>query len=175
MKTEKGSLRYFNVYDEVLEESCTPEQVNNAYDHTWVHAKRKGKLKSRVCLQGQYQRVKDLDETWDFLESESGDMIVADSPMANLSQGCIMWVPCGYLAFMTSQEPTGGIVVSLPHLSSELAKTMDADTWRLVSTSIQAHLDKKSDQSPWKKIIPEFESWVEKAQPTPPTSQSFVG
>ena len=64
MKTEKGSLRYFDVYDEVLEDNCTPEQVYNAYDHTWVHARRKGKLKSRVCLQGQHQRVKDRDETY---------------------------------------------------------------------------------------------------------------
>ena len=64
MKVDKGSLREFDVYDEVYEADCTEEQLRNAYNHLWVHGRRKGKLKSRLTLQGQHQRIKDRGETY---------------------------------------------------------------------------------------------------------------
>ena len=44
MKVEKGSLKEFDVYEEVYETDCAHEQLKNAYDHLWVHGRRKEKL-----------------------------------------------------------------------------------------------------------------------------------
>ncbi len=64
MKKEIDSLRSFEVYAEVPISECSSEEIQNAYNYRWVHRRKPTEVRSRICVQGQYQQISDLDDTY---------------------------------------------------------------------------------------------------------------
>ena len=63
MKREKASIDDFDVKDEVPVSELSQEELNEAHTLLWVRT-WKGFVKSRLCVRGFTQIIKDLDDTY---------------------------------------------------------------------------------------------------------------
>jgi hypothetical protein len=64
MTKEFESLKDFEVFKEIPISECSEDEIRNAYSYTWVHRRKPTEVRSRLCIQGQYQPISDRDDTY---------------------------------------------------------------------------------------------------------------
>ena len=62
MEAEMDSMEQFEVYEEIPLSKLSEDEVKTAMGLTWVH-RWKGFVRSRLCVRGFKQEIRDLDET----------------------------------------------------------------------------------------------------------------
>ena len=63
MQIEMKSMKSFDVYDEIPIEKCSQEDIDNAWDGTWVkRRKTAAKVRCRLCVRGCFPETMDQDD-----------------------------------------------------------------------------------------------------------------